>query len=152
MTGTAGPTVTTQQLIWRPVLPPRSESGRPPCRCFPRSTESTCFPGTGPGSRSKQAVRPPAWRSGGRRPAVSTPDARLNAMLAVSAEDLGALRIFDGDRPDRSVVAAGAPWFMTLFGRDALLTSWMLLPLNPRTWRWAPCTPWPGCRAAKSIR
>jgi glycogen debranching enzyme len=52
-------------------------------------------------------------------------------MLAVSAEDLGALRIFDGDQPDRSVVAAGAPWFMTLFGRDALLTSWMLLPLDP---------------------
>ena len=29
------------------------------------------------------------------------------------------------------VPAAGAPWFMTLFGRDALLTSWMLIPLDP---------------------
>jgi len=26
------------------------------------------------------------------------------------------------------VVAAGAPWFMALFGRDSLLTAWMLLP------------------------
>jgi hypothetical protein len=26
------------------------------------------------------------------------------------------------------VVAAGARWFMALFGRDSLLTSWMLLP------------------------
>ena len=28
--------------------------------------------------------------------------------------------IFDPDHPDRAVVAAGAPWFMTLFGRDSL--------------------------------
>jgi glycogen debranching enzyme len=28
-------------------------------------------------------------------------------------------------------VAAGVPWFMTLFGRDSLLTSWMLLPVDP---------------------
>ena len=28
------------------------------------------------------------------------------------------------------MIAAGAPWFMTLFGRDSLLTSWMLLPLD----------------------
>ena len=41
------------------------------------------------------------------------------------------LRIFDADHPGRSVVAAGAPWFMALFGRDALLTSLMSLPLDP---------------------
>ncbi len=28
------------------------------------------------------------------------------------------------------MVAAGVPWFMALFGRDSLLTSWMLLPLD----------------------
>ena len=30
------------------------------------------------------------------------------------------------------MVAAGAPWFMTLFGRDSLITSWMALVLDPR--------------------
>ena len=46
--------------------------------------------------------------------------------------DLGALRIFDPDYPEEPVVAAGAPWFMTLFGRDSLLTSWMALVLDPK--------------------
>ena len=49
-----------------------------------------------------------------------------------SVEDVGALRIFDPDHPDRAVIAAGAPWFMALFGRDSLLTSWMVLPLDTR--------------------
>ena len=42
-----------------------------------------------------------------------------------------ALRIFDPEYPDRAVVAAGAPWFMTLFGRDSLLTSWMTMLVDP---------------------
>ena len=29
------------------------------------------------------------------------------------------------------MVAAGAPWFMTLFGRDSLWTSYMALPVDP---------------------
>ena len=53
------------------------------------------------------------------------------AVVQRSAEDLGALRIFDPDYPERAVVAAGAPWFMTLFGRDSLLTSWMALLVDP---------------------
>ena len=52
-------------------------------------------------------------------------------MIARSNEDLGALRIFDPDFPERVVVAAGAPWFMTVFGRDSLLTAWMALLVDP---------------------
>jgi glycogen debranching enzyme len=46
-------------------------------------------------------------------------------------EDLGALRLFDPKEPDIVAVAAGAPWFMALFGRDSLLSSYMALPLDP---------------------
>jgi glycogen debranching enzyme len=52
--------------------------------------------------------------------------------LSRSQEDLGVLRIFDPDHPDRVAVAAGAPWFMSLFGRDSLLSAYMALPIDPR--------------------
>lgn len=51
--------------------------------------------------------------------------------LRRATEDLGALRIMDPKHPDDPVVAAGAPWFMTLFGRDAILASWMALMVDP---------------------
>ena len=69
------------------------------------------------------------WRR--QSPLVKASDARLAAVFAASTEDLGSLRIFDPEHADRAVIAAGAPWFMTIFGRDSLITSWMILPLDP---------------------
>ena len=64
-------------------------------------------------------------------PLVSTGHPGLARALRRSRADLGSLRIFDTDQPDRlPAVAAGAPWFMTVFGRDSLLTSLMALPLD----------------------
>jgi glycogen debranching enzyme len=64
-------------------------------------------------------------------PRVSSGHDGLNIAIEQSVRDLGALRIFDPDLPDRAVIAAGAPWFMTLFGRDSLLTSLMTLSVDP---------------------
>jgi glycogen debranching enzyme len=69
------------------------------------------------------------WRS--QTPLVLASDQRLATVFAASTEDLGSLRIFDPEHAERMVIAAGAPWFMTIFGRDSLLTSWMVLPLDP---------------------
>ncbi|MHB8594826.1 MAG: amylo-alpha-1,6-glucosidase, partial [Acidimicrobiales bacterium] len=64
-------------------------------------------------------------------PQVQTDHDALRTVVARSAEDLGALRVFDPDFPERVVLAAGAPWFMTVFGRDSLITSWMALVVDP---------------------
>jgi len=79
--------------------------------------------------RATPSERLAQWRR--QVPQVETSHPGLKEVIARSAEDLGALRIFDPDYPERVVVAAGAPWFMTVFGRDSLLTAWMALLVDP---------------------
>ncbi len=82
-----------------------------------------------PVDRAEPAERLARWRR--QVPQVETDHPGLKQVVARSAEDLGALRIFDPDFPERVVLAAGAPWFMTVFGRDSLLTAWMALLVDP---------------------
>jgi glycogen debranching enzyme len=82
-----------------------------------------------PVERATPAERMEKWRRD--VPVVTTDDDGLRVAVHRSVDDLGALRIFDPDYPERTVVAAGAPWFMTLFGRDSLITSWMALLVDP---------------------
>ena len=69
------------------------------------------------------------WRA--QVPSIETADARLSCALERTADDLGSLRLVDPDFPDDVIVAAGAPWYMTLFGRDALFTAYMSLMVDP---------------------
>jgi glycogen debranching enzyme len=49
-----------------------------------------------------------------------------------SVDDLAGLRMeLEHGGARATVPAAGMPWFMTLFGRDSLITSFMTLPLDP---------------------
>ncbi|MFC7848230.1 glycogen debranching N-terminal domain-containing protein [Arthrobacter sp. NPDC057388] len=64
-------------------------------------------------------------------PVVRMGNRSIERTLRRSYDDLGALRIEDSSHPERVVVAAGAPWFMTLFGRDSLWASEMALPVDP---------------------
>ncbi|MCW2675087.1 MAG: hypothetical protein JWR70_127 [Modestobacter sp.] len=82
-----------------------------------------------PVERTVPSQRLREWRLA--NPVVHTDHRGLAALLERTEEDLGALRIFDSEHPDRVAVAAGAPWFMTVFGRDSLLTAWMALLLDP---------------------
>jgi glycogen debranching enzyme len=45
--------------------------------------------------------------------------------------DLAALRFSTLTMPNRSLPAAGLPWFMTIFGRDSIFTSLQALPFVP---------------------
>ncbi len=64
-------------------------------------------------------------------PRVSSDNTHICNATAQSLTDLESLRIFSPTEPDAPVIAAGAPWFMTLFGRDSLLTAWMSMIVDP---------------------
>ena len=62
----------------------------------------------------------------------------LKSVLDRSVLDLAALRIEGEVRGERYVLpAAGLPWFMTLFGRDTLITSWQTVGIGPELARGA---------------
>jgi glycogen debranching enzyme len=57
-------------------------------------------------------------------------DARLNKLLQRSVSDLNSLRLAHSSHPHDTFLAAGAPWFFTMFGRDSIIAARMLLPIN----------------------
>ncbi|ASN20050.1 amylo-alpha-1,6-glucosidase [Arthrobacter sp. YN] len=94
--------------------------------------------GTGPvvpfvhpdeGEMSPRDLRRQEWVS--EIPVLHIGNQAVERTVHRSYDDLGALRIEDPAHPDRIVVAAGAPWFMALFGRDSLWASLMALPVDP---------------------
>ncbi len=82
-----------------------------------------------PVEQSRPSIRLAEWRRD--RPVITSDVDAVRRLFEQSSDDLAALRLFDPEFPERTVVAAGAPWFMTLFGRDSLITSWMALPIDP---------------------
>ncbi|GHH82362.1 hypothetical protein GCM10018793_42020 [Streptomyces sulfonofaciens] len=53
-------------------------------------------------------------------------------LLEVSLRDLEAMLLADPRDPADTFVAAGSPWYFTLFGRDSLWSASLLLPLGTR--------------------
>ncbi|WP_037682293.1 glycogen debranching N-terminal domain-containing protein [Streptomyces cellulosae] len=74
----------------------------------------------------KAADPRPTWR----RPDITADDRRLPALVAQSLDDLHSLRMTTAASPGDTFLAAGIPWFFTLFGRDSLWAARMLLPLG----------------------
>jgi glycogen debranching enzyme len=115
-------------LSWRLAVPPHG--------CWSTTVEvlpstdgievASSFPLDRPVEATAPAGRMREWQRS--TPDVHCDDPVLQSALKRSVLDLGALRISDPDFPDTDVIAAGAPWFMALFGRDSLLTSWLMLP------------------------
>ncbi|GAB2816929.1 glycogen debranching N-terminal domain-containing protein [Actinoallomurus bryophytorum] len=82
-------------------------------------------PPPGPGFRPAPPDGPPPWA---RAPlTVRSADDRIGALVTQGIADLGALLLADeGDL----YCGAGSPWYLTLFGRDALWTARLALPLG----------------------
>jgi glycogen debranching enzyme len=66
------------------------------------------------------------WRS--RSTAISSDNELYDQLIATSAQDLRALIL---PQPNGQILAAGIPWYVAPFGRDALVTAGEALILNP---------------------
>ena len=71
------------------------------------------------------ATGPAPWS----RPTVHSGDERLGRWVTRALDDLGALRLVT-TASDEEFLAAGAPWFFTLFGRDSIWAARFMLPLG----------------------
>jgi glycogen debranching enzyme len=78
-----------------------------------------------PGMVVQEAPRSERWT-------VSTEglDRRLSRWVATALDDLHALRLAMPDHPEDAFIAAGAPSFLTLFGRDSLWAARMMVPVD----------------------
>lgn len=73
----------------------------------------------------RAADGPAPWMA----PAAAEVDDRLGRWVTRALDDLDALRLRTVDGADE-FLAAGAPWFLTLFGRDSIWAARLLLPLG----------------------
>jgi glycogen debranching enzyme len=70
-----------------------------------------------------------AWERG--TTTVTSDHELLNLVVKRSVSDLRLL-INDGPGPAQRYIAAGVPWFSTLFGRDSLITAFQALAVRPQ--------------------
>lgn len=69
-----------------------------------------------------------AWEAEATRFVADEPG--VQRALDRAARDMQLL-LNEGPEPGERYIAAGIPWYATLFGRDALITAYELLPVNP---------------------
>jgi glycogen debranching enzyme len=79
--------------------------------------------------RAVKAMELEAWLE--HAPVLETDDADLARTYRSSLSDLAALRLHPDIASAAALPAAGLPWFMALFGRDSIITSFQALPYLP---------------------
>jgi glycogen debranching enzyme len=122
------PTVSPSGLLWQVVIPAR-DSWTVEIVAQPVIANQRIEPHFRDRHGEPTMRGEPAW--GDRITSISVEHPGMAALLRHTVRDLDALRMIDLEDPQHAFMAAGAPWFMTLFGRDSLLTSWMVLPVDP---------------------
>jgi hypothetical protein len=76
------------------------------------------------------ATGSPPWSPQRPRADVDAADPRLDRLMHRALDDLASLRLAERATPDLAFIAAGAPWFLTLFGRDSIWAARMMLPMG----------------------
>ncbi len=112
--------------IWsssRPVRGPAADESTT------RAELAALFPPAPRVSTDEGASAYHAWERG--TTTVSSDHELLNLVVRRSISDLRLL-INDGPGPDQRYIAAGVPWFTTLFGRDSIITAFQSLAVRPR--------------------
>lgn len=104
-----------QALTWRLVVPPCGEAE---ARWSVHADDE------------QPLVRAPIDKPPWSRPWLYTGKAAYGLLFNRGLRDLDALRLESAELPGETFVAAGAPWFFTLFGRDSLWVARMMLPLG----------------------
>ncbi len=79
--------------------------------------------------RVQRAAELETWLA--QAPALQADEPALLRTYRASLSDLGALRMQPDIADEATLPAAGLPWFMALFGRDSLITSYQALPYLP---------------------
>jgi glycogen debranching enzyme len=123
-----GGTVSRSGFTWRVAVPPH-ESWRTTVHALPideRGIASADFPDDKPLGATRPVRQRQAWHE--RVPVFRCENWALQQAVDRALADIAALRLPDPADPQWHIIAAGAPWFMTLFGRDSIITSMMLLP------------------------
>lgn len=103
------------------ISPSASQPGIRFARREPRGTLETV--------RRARSAELEAWLA--RAPVLQADDPALLRTYRASLSDLGALRMHPKLDENATLPAAGLPWFMALFGRDSLITSFQALPYLP---------------------
>ncbi|WP_432950839.1 amylo-alpha-1,6-glucosidase [Kribbella sp. CA-253562] len=110
------PSLTADGMQWRLQVEPGDES-------TVTLRISAVFP-----PASGFEIKPPEQRPAYGEIAVSCDDSRVERWIRRSLDDVAALQLGTGRE---RYLGAGPPWYLTLFGRDSLISSGMLIPVDP---------------------
>lgn len=97
-----------------------------PGGCWRQRLSLAAVPGAAGAAVAAPAAPAPPWS----QVRVGCADPRLPRLVERSLDDLGGLLLADPQDPSDRFLAAGAPWYLTLFGRDSIWAARMLLPLG----------------------
>lgn len=92
----------------------------------PTTLEWGLVAATQPGAVVQPAPSAATWSS----PVLRADDRRLTSLLGRGLEDLSTLRMSAAFAPQDVILASGAPWYFTLFGRASIQVAGWMLPLG----------------------